>query len=272
MGDLINNWLTDTFTSILGFFVDLFGKVLGVISTNLDIIDTYYLIFVTLSSVVMITLILVRIVSSLLNESVENRSDAVVARIVLDVLKSCAALPIMLFVQGFLQNNIIFPLLNWLFSEQVNFSAASVTGTAMLVGIEISGILLILYIIFFVVVLGFFFFKMCQYYANMVFFTLSSPFIAITGVTEDFNMIQTWWRKLIYLNICLVAQVLSLTLVLWAASQPAISILYLMMIIGFGIMIIKPPAVLEDMWQSSGTLKKGMQGLSSGIRVAMMRR
>jgi len=271
----INSWFTDIFTDMLNFFLGLFGSLIDSLSENVELVETWYTIFVAMVGVLIVAVVMVRIFFTLLSEG-ERASgiygmEPTISIILMDSIKACGAIPVMVFAQGLLQDQIIFPIVKWLFDEQSMFSAETITDMGEVGGVILSGFSLILFILFFAVVLGVFFFKMCKFYANLVFFTLGTPFVAMTMVTEDFNLFPTWWRKLLYMNLSLVAQVMSLTMMVWAITRPDITIQYFLLAIGSGILVMSAPALIKDFWSSSGTSRKAMQGMSMMIRKAVSR-
>lgn len=267
---MINNWFASIFTEILKFFLSLFGSLASALDENVSLIDTWYNVFVALVGVLIVAVVLVRIFSALLSEG-ERASgiygmEPTISIIIMDVVRACGAIPVMVFAQGLLQNKIIFPIIRWLFDEQALFSAETITDITSFGGIQIGGFVLILFILFFAIVLGVFFFKMCIFYANLAFFTLATPFVAMSMVTENYDYFQTWWRKLLYMNLSLLAQVMSLTMTVWAFNNLGDSLQGFMLIIGGGVLVMRAPAIIEDFWSSSGTTNKAMRGA-----VALMR-
>ena len=266
IGKKINDWLTDVLTDCMGFFINLFNEVIGLLTENIDLVGTWYVLFVSICGILLVCIVLYRILSSIWSEAYS--SEVAVSHIILDAIKASAAIPVMTFAQTFLQGSIIFPLLNYLFNKQSMFTADAITGVSKIGDIELTGFVFVLFLLFFAVVLGVFFVKMCIYYAEMVFFTLAVPGAAISIVTENFDFSQTWWRKLLYLNLSLLAQVLSLTLMVFGVTHLSDGFLYFMLAVGSGVLLMRAPSVIEDFWSSTGTTRK----FSTGMTHLLMRK
>ena len=269
----MTNWFTQALTEALEFFLGLFGSLIDSVSNSVELIETWYSVFVAMVGVLIVAVVMVRIFFAVLSEG-ERASgiygmEPTISILLMDSIKACGAIPVMVFAQGFLQDRVIFPIVKWLFDEESMFSAETITRTENVGGVNLTGFSLTLFVLFFSIVLGVFFFKMCKFYANLAFFTLGTPFVAMSMVTEDFNLFPTWWRKLLYMNISLVAQVISLAMMVWAVSRMNGAIQYFMLAIGSGSLVMGAPALIEDFWSSSGTSRKAMHGISMIVRRAI---
>lgn len=266
IGEKINKWLSDILADCIKLFISLFNEIIGLLTEELSIIGVWYILFVSICGILLLCIVIYRILTSIWSEA--YGSEVAISHIILDTIKASASIPIMVFAQTFLQASIIFPLLSYFFKEQGMFAADAITGVSEVGGIVLSGFVFVLFVLFFTIVLGCFFIKMCRFYADMILFTLAVPVAAISIVTENFDFSQTWWRKLLYLNISLLAQVLCLTVMIFGVLHLSDGFIYFMAAIGFGILVIVPPSVVEDFWTSSGTSKK----FSKGMMHALMRK
>lgn len=264
MENAINKWLTNMFTELISFFISLFTETLDLLDTNINIINTWTVLFIGLAGTFLVCIVLFRSITSIFGEA--YGSDVAVSHIVLDAVKSSAAIPIMAFAQGLLQTQIFFPLLKYFFSEQSIFTAEAITGTTQIGTIVLGTFALIIFLLFFAIVLGVFFVKMCRFYVDIIFADLLSVWAAVSIATESSNYAKSWWQSLLKLHITLLAQIISLSLMIYGVTHFVDGLQYLMIAIGGGILIINPPTVLQDMWASSGVTRGLGRGAMAFVR------
>lgn len=123
-----------------------------------------------------------------------------------------------------------------------------------------------MFLLFFAVVLGAFFIKMSLFYVELAFFTIATPVVAMSVATENSSFLPTWWRQLIAINLSLVAQMICFALMLKGVVNLPSGILYFMLTIGAGILLLRGPALIHSLFQTSGVGKKVMQGAGSLAR------
>lgn len=266
IGDKIDDWLKDVFKSIMNFAVSGLKAILNQLDTSLPIIDKWYGIFLAVATSMVVVVVLGRIIMTLVSEA-EETTDATWANIVIDAVKSAIAIPIFVFLQGFLQTRIILPFAKSMFDMSGKFSANAIYKTAKITkNIELTGIMQILFLAFFAVVTVVFFIKMCIYFADMAWYNLSIPFVAMSIATESFDYSSTWWKKLIYYNTSMLAQVLSLTATIWCFTHIGTkwSFVAFMGSIGFGWLVIHPPHFIQDFWASTGITKSSGRSAMRG--------
>lgn len=266
MGKMISNAITDFFSSIAGSIMDgILGICKGIIDNvqkNIGIVDKWYDIFLGFSTSLIIVVMIGRCLSAM--SDVGASDDVSVSRILIDALKASIAMPLMVFFQGFLQKQAIFPILKYIFSINKSFTVKAVknVGKSMPGGYQLSAIMVLFLLIFFAVVMCFFFVKMCIYYVEMMWFNITIPLVAVSMATETFDYSSTWCKKLIYYNLTVLLQVLSLTLMVSCFTQINKGIWYLMASIGFGVTTIRAPFVIDQLWASTGVAKAGVRSMT----------
>lgn len=269
-GKMITDFFIDIFTQILKFMIDLAKACLNFLGSNIDEISKYYNIIIGISVVLMTTVALVRVVSAILGNT-DGSKQVTASNIIMDTIKGCISIPIMLYIQKFMIENIVVPIGIFLFEEQKSFTSGAVKGTSKVFitpeqSITMGGFVTILLILFYCVVIGFFFFKVSQFVVDLAFFNLSIPLVAVSIVTENMDYSREWWQKLLYSCLTMISQILCLTLALYGFTHLNKGMLYLMMSIGGGILIFRPPFVLDNLWTTTGMTKKGLTG---GMRMGM---
>ena len=270
----INEYLSKMFSSVVDFFIKLLSGIVDLISEQLPIIKSYYNIFIAFAGVLLVSVILVRIITTMLREADES-ADVSWANIITSGLKACASIPIMLFVQKWLTETITLPLAKYIFSTNKEFTSDSIKGTTEVYilptqKIEMGAFVTILFILFFVIVLGFFFWKISIFIVNLAYFNLAIPFVGISIATENMDYSKEWWQKLLYSNVTLLSQVLSLSVMVYGFTHLSDGLLSLMMLIGGGATVLTPPFIIDSIWTSSGMTKPMLRGATSMIKAAML--
>lgn len=268
----INDWISDCIEGGLKWVFKMLKGTVKLLNTNMDEIDKWYGIFLAFATSLVVVVVLARIVMTLVSMT-EEATDATWASIIIDAVKSAAAIPIMVFLQGFILKSITIPLVNFAFGDTGKLSfkalkhASNVTtsggkGYGQMVPILILG--------FFFVVMIIFYFKMGVFFAELAVFNISTPLVGMSIATETFDYFSTWWKKLIYLNASIVTQ--TILLALMAASLHLLDKGwgYLAFSFGFGYLVIHAPVLLQDLWQTTGmgkaTGRMGMNALRNTFR------
>lgn len=270
----INEYLSNTFSSLVKFFIELLKGVVGTLSDNLDIANQYYNIFLACASSLMVCVVLVRIIATMLREA-DSSTDVTVSNIVMDTLKACVSIPIMLFLEEWLVNDVIIPLCNYIFDTNSDFTADAIKGTTEIAinakdRVQMTGFVTILFIFFFVIVLGFFFYKCSIFVVNLAFFHMAIPLVAVSIATENMDYSREWWQKLLYSNVTLVSQILCLTIMVYGFTHLSEGLLSFMMVLGGGALVLSPPFIVDSIWTTSGMTRPAMRGLGNMFRSTMM--
>jgi hypothetical protein len=270
--DAINGWINKFLNGCLKWVIDVLKDAVSVVNTNVKQVDLYYGIFLGFATSLVVAVVLGRIIITMLKEA-DDSTDVTWANIVMDSVKSAVSIPIMVFFQGFILKAITIPLMTFCFSESGGLSLDTVTHASKVATSHGTGYgfgVPMLILAFFLVVLVVFFVKIGIFTANLIFFNLSIPLVAVSIASESFDYFSTWWKKLIYLNVTMIAQVMALSLMVASFGLLDKGWGFLALTIGFGAMIITPPTVLQDFWQTTGMskslAKSGMRQLAMLVR------
>jgi len=270
IGDAINTWLKDVFKHCIELFVGIFSNLVDILDDEVLLLEVWSIVFMNFAGMFLVCIVLYRVGCTIFSAAYDSEVSA--THIILDTIKASAAIPIMAVAQSILQTMVIFPLVKYFFGAQGMFAADAITEITSIGSIELAGFTVVLFLLFFAIVLGVFFVKMCIYYVEIVFFNLASAYAAISIATERSDYSKSWWQSLLKLNITLVAQVISLSVMIYGVTRLDRGILYLMLAIGAGVLVIRPPIVLQELWASSGTSRGLGRALSRVISTAVMRR
>lgn len=271
--EAINDFLQGTINGILNWVFKIMSSTVDLLNTNLPEVAKYYAIFLAFSGALVVAVVLARIITTMLKEA-DDTTDITWANIVMDSLKSAVSIPIMVFIQGFLVTAITLPLLKYIFNDAKGLSISTLShavdvgqGKEQGYGMGIP----ILITLFFTVVMVAFFIKMGVFLADLAFFNLAIPIVAVSIGSENFEYASTWWKKLVYLNVSIITQTLALALMVASLGLLDKGWGYLAFTIGFGVLVIKAPTIVQDFWQSTG-LGKGTVNTSMRTLSMMMRK
>ncbi|KRM07544.1 membrane protein with 6 putative tms [Liquorilactobacillus ghanensis DSM 18630] len=279
ISDAINSFIKSIFKNIMDFAVSGCKAIIDQVNQTLPGIKTWYGVFFAFSCSLLIVVVLARIILTLMKEA-DDSTDVTWANILMDSFKASISIPIMVFLQGFLQSEIIFPLAKYMFSMSGKYSSDAILSVNKITidptakvptTIPISGTMAIIFLVFFAIVTVAFMIKMCIYYADMAWYTITIPIVAVSIATETFDYGTTWWKKLVYYNCSMLSQVLSLTLCIWCFTHLAKNgFIAFMGAIGFGWLVLHTPHVIQDFWASTGITKSagraGLSGLTSMLK------
>ena len=96
----------------------------------------------------------------------------------------------------------------------------------------------------------------------MGYFHIAVPIVAVSIATKNMDYSREWWQKLLYSNLTLISQVISLTVCIWGVTHLNKGLLAVIAMIGGGVLVISPPFVLDNLWTTSGMSKTGLRAIS----------
>lgn len=273
ISNAINEWIESAVNGALKWVIDILKTTIGLLNTDMKEVTKFYNIFLALATSLVIVVVLARIVMTLVSEA-EETTDATWANIVIDSIKSAISIPIMVFLQGFIIKYITIPFVKYSFNEAGGLSSKTIHHASDVATSNGSGYgygVPILILGFFLVVLVVFFFKIGIFFADLAFYNISIPLVAVSIATESFDYFSTWWKNLIYVNVTIIAQTGSLALMVASFSLLDKGWGYLAFTIGFGFLIINAPTIVQNIWQSTG-IGKATGRMSMGMVRNMFRK
>lgn len=269
IGNAINKWIGSLLKDVIKWIIGILKATVSLIDDNMNQVGVYYALFLGVALSLMIAVVLARVISTLLKQA-DDTTDVTWANIVMDAIKASMSIPIMVFIQGFLLRSVTIPLLKFSFVESqgltfkaIEHASKVATGSGNGYGEGVP----ILILLFFAVVIVVFFIKIGIFMADIAFFNISIPIVGVSIASENFEYASTWWKKLLYLNLTIIAQSIAMSLMVASFTLLDKGWGYLAFTIGFGVLTIKAPTILQDLWQSTGT---GKSTVSTGMRMASM--
>lgn len=116
----INDWLLSVAGSVMDFAVSGAKAILDQVTQNLPVITTWYNVFLAIAVSMVVSITLFRVIHTLLS-NVDDSSDVTWINILMDSTKGAFLIPIMVFIQGFLQKKIVIPMAQGMFSMDSNY-------------------------------------------------------------------------------------------------------------------------------------------------------
>lgn len=239
----------------LKWAINALKETVKIMNTHLSEIDLYYSLFLGVATSFVIAVVLARVIGTMLKQA-DDTTDVTWANIIMDSIKSAASIPVMVFIQGFFYRAITLPVLTFALNQSEGFSMKTVDHATDVVTGKGSGYgfgVPLLLMAFFLVIMLVFFVKMGVFIAEIGFFNISIPFVAVSIASENYDYSGTWWKKYLFVNITLMAQVIAMSLMVFSFGLLDKGWGFIAVTIGFGALVVKAPALMQDMWQGSGT-------------------
>jgi len=127
--------------------------------------------------------------------------------------------------------------------------------------------------IFVLIVFAFFVIKMFIEQVQIMMNEIISPLIAISVVTDEFNMVDNWWKELLKHTATIILLTLSIALFGDALTISGNQTFWgqLPMILGTGVLVISGPSILKSIWYTSGAGSTGQTAGRSAMRMVTRR-
>lgn len=275
MGEQIFNsileWLAGLAQNGVNFFMEVMTNILfnydGLGGIALDA----YVFFVWLAGVSLVAVCLGKIIAQMMTE-VEGSQEANVWHVLVSTVKSGFFIVIMPFAISFTFNNIIVPISEYfigLLEDNLMNDIEQVAQSDQLVEAT-GGILGTLFIwLFVLIVFAFFVIKMFIEQVQLMMNEIISPIIAISVVTDEFNMVDNWWKELVKHTATIILLTLSIALFGDALTVSGNQTFWgqLPMILGTGVLVISGPSILKSIWYTSGAGRTGQNAGRSAMRM-----
>jgi len=270
IGNAILEWITNQLINLVNFFMEFISNVLfnydGLAGIALDA----YNFFAWFAGIALVAVCLGKIFSQMVSEA-EGSSEATIAHTIVSTVKAGFLVVIMPFAVTFAFNQIIRPISEYFLGllednlieniEQLAESEHFVEVTGGLIGTFVIWL-------FVLVVFAFFVIKMFIEQAQLLMDEILSPMVAISVVTDDFNMVGSWWKEILRHTVTIITLTLSIALFGEALLMDTETIWgQLPAIIGSGALVIMGPSLLKSLWYKSGAGSSGQNAARSGMHM-----
>ena len=269
VAEMFKEWITD----LLETTFNLLGKLIFDHDALSGFFSQIYGIFIAFGGVMLVTIALTKVLIFLLSEA-EGSREATVWGLIIDSFKASAMVLILPLILIFSLDMIVYPLGEWMFSSISGMTANKINSFIEIEDVSqvapnvISTLLLLLFLL---IVFATFLIKICIYHADLVLLELLSVWAAISIINEEYNYMSVWWREFLSQIVSIIVQMGLMVGIVEVLSSTTFEWYSFMLLIGFGVLIIRGPSVLRSMWYGTGSGKATIQGGKMSTRMYMMR-
>lgn len=273
MGEKIASMFQEWITDLLETTFNMLGNLIFDHDALSGFFSQLYGIFVAFGGVMLVTIALAKVLIFLLSEADGSREASAWGMIV-DSFKASAMVLILPLILIFSLDMIVYPLGNWMFSSIGGMTIDKIHQFRKIEDVSqvapnvISTLILLLFIL---IVFATFLIKICIYHADLVLLELLSVWAAISIINEEYNYMSVWWREFLSQIVSIIVQMGLMVGIVEVLSSTTFEWYSFMLLIGFGVLIIRGPSVLRSMWYGTGSGKATMQGSKMATRMYMMR-
>ena len=266
-----------------------------------DFFQKVYGIFLGIACSMMICIILYKIIQYMLDMS-NGMQQITLGEIITRSVKASIMIVIAPFILNIAVNYVVYPIGQYAFAEMsneaeeqnsnlkvsaMNFSAniihfndktedkgviETVKDTASdYLEMEKSNFIFVLIFGFITVTVSAYFIKMCIFQADLIWLNILSVKAAISMCADDNNYMGVWWREMLSQVTSIVVQTFSMVGVIKIINSDNFSWYNLMLVIGMGVIVIKGPNVLRNMWYSTGSGKSLMAATKVAARKFLLK-
>lgn len=265
--ETVNGWVEEFMNWILSLITDLvFNLPTSTFANNVSTLLVWF------TGVFAVVLALYKIIEYIINTQ-NGTQQYPLDEIFLRIIKSSGAMLVLPWILKIIMMNIALPLANYFVSAGTDFDgkagynviAFALTSSAL----GASGVVLIALLIFFLVTFIMFLYSVCVFYADYIMMQILIAPVSLSMIADDNNYFQVWWRELLSMVVSMLTKLFLCALI--------INILFsggnIFLAIGAGVLIIKTPSVLKNMWYGAGgarTMSRGAGNLGSmGSRILL---
>lgn len=264
--NLIYETVNDILTPVINAIADLLFSEQGLTGIFEDI----YNIFLALSVGIIVIVIMVKLIQNMMDLS-NGQSQTPNAEIIFRALKANVAiilLPVVLKIGG----DVVYAIGTMCFNELKDTLADVITNYIislpfMPVGPSLMPALILTII---VIALLVFFVKTCIYHVDIFFLQIFSVLAGISICTDNREFYTVWWKTFTSIIITMCSQILLISFMVTLLNKDYTATNF-MLLVGSCCLIIREPAVLKNMWYSTGTKKSSLAAMGTIVRMAVLK-
>ena len=265
--DLYNDLIVDTINAwveeFLNWILTLINTLVFSIPSS-DLVNTIMTFLAGMTSSFAIIIALYKIIEYQLNVS-NGTQEYPLGEIFLRVFKSSAALIILPWFLKLIIKDVCLPIANYFAAAGSDLNGkgyefvvkAIMSGPLMIVS---GGFVTILFLIFFCIVFIMFFYSVCVFYADYIMMQILIAPVALSMIADDNNYYQVWYRELLSMVVSMLVKIFLVTIILYTIVTGG----NILLAIGCGVLIIKSPSVLKNMWYGAGGARGASRGMMRG--------
>lgn len=264
--DLINEWMDFVFY-VLGNLIFTHKGATG-------FLDELLIIFTTFGGALMLCICLFKVIMHMIQTSGTGRSAQVgLSDILVRAILASAMVAILPAILTLLILGVVTPLGKWMFGKIGTYTTDGIVdylhkgsiGDAIgdgFVFIVLMGFLLVTFVAFTI--------KMCIYHADLVLLELLSVFAAVSICSDENNYMSVWWREMLSQMTTIILQ-MALMVAMVQFITMELTWWNFMLLIGFGVLLIRGPSVTRHMWYATGSSGAMINGGKIATRMAMIK-
>lgn len=243
---------------------------------NIQLISTITNVFVFATTTFAICIVLYKVLEAQIQAS-NGSGEALTANIVQKLFYSSIALAVLPWAMNFFIKNIVAPIGEYVIQEVAKDLDVEVIGerirtflTSTFFGGGVSAIVLFVFVIFFAFSIAKYFIAICIFYADFLVLTMLTPLVALSLLTDEQNYFQIWIKELLSEALTMLIKLILYLVMISLMVAENYSLPNFMVMIGCGLLIIKTPSALQNMWYSTKVSRGG--GLSNLALMAIFRK
>lgn len=243
---------------------------------NIGIINTVTNVFVFATTTFAICIVLYKVIEAQIQAS-NGSGDALTANIVQKLFYSSIALATLPRAMNFFIKNIVSPLGEYVINQvakDLNVQTIGERLRSFLVSSfftgGVSAVVLFVFVIFFAFSIAKYFISICVFYADFLVLTMLTPLVALSLLTDEQNYFQIWVKELLSEALTMLIKMILYLAMISLMVAEKYTLANFMAMIGCGLLIIKTPSALQNMWYSTKVSKGG--GLGNLAMMSMLRK
>ena len=243
---------------------------------NIGIINTVTNVFVFATTTFAICIVLYKVIEAQIQAS-NGSGDALTANIVQKLFYSSIALATLPWAMNFFIKNIVSPLGEYVINQvakDLNVQTIGERLRSFLVSSfftgGVSAVVLFVFVIFFAFSIAKYFISICVFYADFLVLTMLTPLVALSLLTDEQNYFQIWVKELLSEALTMLIKMILYLAMISLMVAEKYTLANFMAMIGCGLLIIKTPSALQNMWYSTKVSKGG--GLGNLAMMSMLRK
>ncbi|MFW3589110.1 conjugal transfer protein TrbL family protein [Vagococcus fluvialis] len=243
---------------------------------NIEVVNTVTNVFIFVTTTFAICIVLYKVIEAQIQAS-NGSGDNLVSGVIEKLIYSSIALAILPWALNFFIKKIIAPLGEYLITEMIKDMNAQALGEHIrnflltnFFSAGVPSIILFIILAFFAYSIGMYFISICVFYADFLVLTMLTPLVAMSLLTDEQNYFQIWIKELLSETLTMLVKMILYAILVILLTAERYSMANFMVMVGCGLLIIKTPSALQNMWYSTKVSRGG--GLGNMAMLALFRK
>lgn len=254
--ETILGWINKTLKGVVEVFIEFIQNIVLNYDGLTGLATNAFHTLTILSAIALITICLFRVLKMLIGEA-DGSQEANAWSIIIDTVKSGIFLVIgpLIVSVTFEVTKIITDSFTVELGSTMMDSVDDITSSSNIFSGTALSIWTVILWLFVAIVLGFFVFKVAIEQVQLMFNEILVPIIAMSIVSEDYDMLNTWVKDLISHSLTIITLILSIALFSEAILGFTVEENFwpqITMVIGTGALVLAGPSLIKSIRFSSG--------------------